>query len=530
VIPGKQYKPEDFLAIAWRRRWLILLPALLVFLTVALAAWLLPDRYKSEVAILVVPQRVPKDFVRPTVTTEIDQRLQAISQQILSRTRLERIILDFNLYERERRVGIMEDVIEQMRRDITVTISTTGRNEDSTSFRLGYVARSPRTAMQVTERLASLFIEENIRDREMLAEGTDQFLESQLEEARRQLVEREMKLEQYKRQYMGQLPSQLQSNLQVLQNTQDQVRALSESINRDRDQRAILQRMLADTMAEAPPPPPPMGTPPADGSAPATAEQQLEAARAQVAMLGLRLKPEHPDMIRAQKMLRDLEAKAAQEAASRPLAVGDAGVVTSDPVRQKRINDLRSQIATIDSQIASKQRDQEQLKGAVAAYQARVEATPGRESEMVALSRDYDTLRDRYQQLLSKREDARIAANLERRQIGEQFKIIDAARMPERPESPNRPRILLLGLLGGLAFGLGLAALFEYRDTSMRSDDDVLVAVSLPVLAAVPLLLTAPERHKLRRRKLLVSSAVAALAVVGIAAVLWRLGFLTGRL
>jgi len=527
VIPGKQYKPEDFLAIAWRRRWMILLPALLVFLTVAAVAWLLPDRYKSEVAILVVPQRVPKDFVRPTVTTEIDQRLAAISQQILSRTRLERIILDFNLYERERKTGILEDVIEQMRKDISITIANTGRNEDSTSFKLGYVAKHPRTAMQVTERLASLFIEENLRDREMLAEGTDQFLESQLEEARRQLVEREQKLEAYKRQYMGQLPSQLQSNLQVLQSSQEQVRSLSESMNRDRDQRAILQRMLADTLAEAPPPAP-VGAPVADG-APPTAQQQLEAARAQVAMLSLRLKPEHPDMIRAQKVLKDLEAKAAQEAAARPLS-SDDNVITSDPVRQKRINELKNQIATLDSQIASKQRDQDQLRASVAAYQARVEATPGRESEMVALSRDYDTLRDRYQQLLSKREDARIAANLERRQIGEQFKIIDAARMPERPESPNRPRILLLGLLGGLAFGFGLAALMEYRDTSMRSDDDVLVAVSLPVLASVPLLLTAPERHKQRRRKLMVSTAVAAFAFVSIAAVLWRLGFLTGRL
>jgi polysaccharide chain length determinant protein (PEP-CTERM system associated) len=508
---------------------MIVLPALLVFLTVAVVAWLLPDRYKSEVAILVVPQRVPKDFVRPTVTPEIDQRLAAISQQILSRTRLERIILDFNLYERERKTGIMEDVIEQMRKDISITIGNTGRNEDSTSFRLGYVAKAPRTAMQVTERLASLFIEENLRDREMLAEGTDQFLESQLEEARRQLVEREQKLELYKRQYMGQLPSQLQSNLQVLQNTQDQVRSLSESMNRDRDQRAILQRMLADTMAEAPPPAAPAGPAATDGSAPPTAQQQLESARAQVAMLSLRLKPEHPDMIRAQKVLRDFEEKAAKEATARPLSV-EEGVVTSDPVRQKRINELRNQISTLDSLIASKQRDQDQLKGMVSAYQARVEATPGRESEMVALSRDYDTLRDRYQQLLSKREDARIAANLERRQIGEQFKIIDAARMPERPESPNRPRIMLLGLLGGLAFGIGRAALLEYRDTSMRSDDDVLVAVALPVLASVPLLLTAPERHKRRRRKLMVSTAVAALAFVSIAAVLWRLGFLTGRL
>jgi polysaccharide chain length determinant protein (PEP-CTERM system associated) len=495
---------------------------------VAVYAGLLPNLYRSEALILVVPQRVPKDFVRPTVTAEVDERLQSISQQILSRTRLERIILDFNLYPAERKTGIMEDVVEQMRRDIRVSIAPVRRGEDSTSFRIGFVADKPRTAMQVTERLASLFIEENIRDRELLAEGTDQFLESQLEEARRQLAEREQKLEAYKRQFMGQLPTQLQSNLTVLQNSQAQLQSLSESVNRDRDQRSILQRMLADAIATAPPPSPTAPIDPSAGGG--SAQAQLESARASLAMLSLRLKPEHPDMIRAQKLVRDLEQKAAAEAAARPLSAGSEATVVTDPVRQKRIDDLRLQIASLDTQVAAKERDQARLRAMIEGYQARVEATPGRESELIALNRDYETLNQRYQQLLSKREDARIAANLERRQIGEQFKMVDAARLPERPESPNRLRMNLMGLLAGLAVGLGLAALLEYRDTTMRIDSDVVVALSLPVLASVPLLLTDSERKRRRRRKLLVSTAVVAVGCVSIAAILWQLGVLPGRL
>jgi capsular polysaccharide biosynthesis protein len=205
-------------------------------------------------------------------------------------------------------------------------------------------------------------------------------------------------------------------------------------------------------------------------------------------------------------------------------------MVPADPSRQKRTDDLRGQIAALDNQIAAKQRAEDRLKSMLGDYQGRVEATPGRESELVSLTRDYETLRQRYQNLLSKREDARIAANLERRQIGEQFRIVDAARLPERPTSPNRLRMNLLGMLAGLGLGVLLAALLEYRDASLRTDNDVVSVLALPVLAVVPLLLTDVERRARRRRRLLMSTAVVAIACVGLAAVLWQLGMWPGRM
>lgn len=186
-------------------------------------------------------------------------------------------------------------------------------------------------------------------------------------------------------------------------------------------------------------------------------------------------------------------------------------------------------MALLEAQILGRQREEQRLKAVIGQYQARVEAAPARESELVALTRDYDTLRERYTQLLSKREDAKIAANLERRQIGEQFKVIDAARMPERPESPNRPRLYLMGLLAGIALGAGLAALLEYKDTTLRTEDDVLLTLSLPVLAMVPLVVTAAERHAARKRRLLASVAGVAVTLVVAFAVVWRMGWLTGR-
>src|SRR5688572_2608785 len=165
MLPGRTYTPEDVLRILRRRAWLVILPFAIVSAAVALVARQLPDQYRSDTLILVVPQRVPESYVRATVTTRIEDRLQSITQQILSRTRLERIIQDFNLYTEERQTGIMEDIVEEMRKDINVQIVK------GDAFRVAFVADEARTAMRVTERLASLFIEENLRDREVLAEG-----------------------------------------------------------------------------------------------------------------------------------------------------------------------------------------------------------------------------------------------------------------------------------------------------------------------------------------------------------------------
>src|SRR6266581_3195529 len=274
MLPGKTLKSEDVLRILRRRIWLLLLPFAIVSALTAVGARLLPDRYRSETLILVVPQQVPESYVRSTVTTRIEDRLQSIQQQILSRTRLERIIQDFNLYAEKRKTGIMEDIVERMRKDIDVQIVK------GDAFRVSFIADDARTSMKVTERLASLFIEENLRDREVLAEGTNQFLEAQLEEARRRLIDNEKKLEDYRRLHAGELPKQQESNLQGLHNIEMQLQALLDSMNRDRDARLTIERVLADltvpdTAAAPAPPPSPSGDPMSSG----TAADQLQAAR-----------------------------------------------------------------------------------------------------------------------------------------------------------------------------------------------------------------------------------------------------------
>jgi polysaccharide chain length determinant protein (PEP-CTERM system associated) len=490
----------------------------------------LPDRYRSDSVIQVVPPRVPENLVRSTITSKIDERLPAISQQILSRTRLERVIQDFGLYAQERKTTLMEDIVKAMRDDINGPTIVKGD-----AFRISYVSNDPKMAMKVTERLASLFVEENLRDREVLAEGANQFLDSQLDDARRRLLEHEKKLEEFRRQYNGELPNQLGANVQAIQNTQNQIQALSESINRDRDRKILLERTLADANVEAVISTGSAGiVAPARGSAeaegaPLPAAAQLAAARRVLETMKLRYKDTHPDVMGVKRVIRDLEKQAEAEALQTPVSQATEASRTSpaERLRQNRIRDINAEMAFLDKEIVRKQELQKKLQGTAGDLDRRVEATPTRESEMTALTRDYDTLQRLYTTLLSKSEDAKVAANLERRQIGEQFKVIDAARLPGQPFSPNRVQINSIGVGVGLLIGLALIGFIEYSSNSFRTDEEVLSVLALPVLATVPAIITTREKQVARRMRF-IATGVGAVGALFVAAVLtaWKVGFL----
>ena len=498
--------------MAWRRKWLIVVPLVIVSCAAVGFARLQPKLYRSETLIQIVPQRLPDTYVRSTVTTRVEDRLQALRQQVLNRTRLERVIEEFNLYPERRRAGIMEDVVQSMRANVVLEVVR------GDAFRVAFVSENPRTAMQVTEKLASLVIEENLRDRESLAESASQFFETQLEDARVRLVEHEKKLEQYRRQYTGELPSQLTSNLQVIHNAQLQVQALNDSVNRDRDRRIVIESLIAELSAPDPPAAPP-ASPAAAAEAGEPPARQLEAARNTLATMALRLKPNHPDIVRMNRVIRDLEAKVAIDADLGRAPAPVAPVVDSS--RRDRLRELRAERENLDRQIAYKDAEQERLRGTMQLYQQRVDAAPARESDLVALTRDYDTLRNIYVTLLAKREESKVAANLERRQIGEQFKVLDPARLPEKPFSPNLLQITMFGVLAGLGIGIVLAGLVEFLDTSLRSDDDVLVSLALPVLATVPVVLSASESRRARFRRLLAAGGAAVLTITSAATLIW---------
>jgi polysaccharide chain length determinant protein (PEP-CTERM system associated) len=519
MLPGKKYTPDDVLRIAWRRKWLIAVPFLTVAIGTALIAWRLPDRYRSETLIQVAPQRVPESYVKSTVTARIEDRLDAVRNQVLSRTRLERLILEHNLYAAARRTGMMEDVVEGMRKSIEVQVVR------GDAFRVSFTYEDRKLAMDIVNKLAASFIDESNQDRTVFAESTTSFLESQLEDARRRLEDLEKKVAAYRMQHSGELPTEREGNLQALTNLQMQVQNVVESINRERERKYVAERTLADLMADTPPPTPAATLAP--GSAEAltgnSAAQQLEAARTGLRSLELRFKPDHPDVQRMKRIIADLETRAQQEALQNPLSPdGDVKYATpAEAQRQARIKQLRLEIEGIDRMVAGGQQDERALRAKIADYQRRVEATPLRETELTGLLRDYDTVQKLYQSLLAKQEDSKIAANMENRAIGEQFKTLDQARLPEKPVSPNRPLIDLVGALAGLGIGLGFVALLEYRDNSFRTDEEVVKVLALPVVAVVPVMLTRAERRRARLRTALVSAATGVFVTCAIAGAVW---------
>lgn len=518
MIPNKEYSFDTLLEVGRRRKWLILLPALVIAIGAAVVIKNLPNLYRSESLILVVPQRVPESYVRSTVTTRIEDRLQAISQQILSRTRLEQIIQDFSLYPRERaRQELMEDIVERMRADdIRIDIVK------GDAFRVSYAADDPRVAMRVTERLASLFIDESLRDREILADGTNEFLATQLDESRRQLVQMENTLEEYKRLHNGQLPDQMAANLQGLHNTEMALQSVGEALNRDRERRIAFERTVSDLVEEINNPPPPSEAPGFNTEMAKTLEDELRIAHQSLLAVELKLKPDHPDVRRLRRNVEELQKRVDAQALEGTLASRPSRSIVLDPLKKKRLTDARVELDNLDRQIEAKIADESRLRGVMAMYQARIEAAPIREAELAALSRDYETLNQSYRSLLQKKEESQISANLEKRQIGEQFKILDPARMPERPASPDRPRLYAIAILAALLIGFGLAAAAEYFDKTLRTESDVRAALNLMVLATVPYMRDAGAAAQRFRRRVALSAAAASVIAVG-AAVAWRL-------
>lgn len=489
MIPGKKYTPEDVLDAAWRRKWLIVIPLVVITAAGLVVTRRLPSLYRSQALIQVIPPTVQDSYLRATVRTRIEDRLSSIGQQVMNRKQLETIVRDFKLYDHPNTPAPMENLIDRMSADILFDVA------DREVLRLGYVTGEPEVAYRVATRLTSLFIDGNQKDREDQATMARDFFQVELDEARLRLEEQEKKLEEFRTLYAGQLPSQQDANLGVLNNTQVQLQTVLESINTDRGQRNYLERQK--DQASSPDAPVAIAPTSANASAdPATINggtvaEQLDAARTNLRTMELRLTPEHPDVVRMKRTIERLEKKAAADAPR--TANGSARPLKSpaEAQRDNRHRELAAQIELLDRQIRNKQSEEQRLRASIDTYKDRIDASPKRESELTSLTRDYDTLAKQYSSLLQKKEDAKIAANLEKREIGERFKVIDPARQPRSPISPNRNRMLLLSLLAGLVVGCGIAAFFEYRDSSLRTDDDVAASLGLPVLATIPVLSTA---------------------------------------
>ena len=492
MLPGKKYTPEDLIAILRRRYWLLLVPFAVVSAATALFARALPDTYQAQALVSVVPQQVPTTLIPATVTTRLSDRLQAIQNQVLSRPRLEKLILDFNLYAEERKTGIMQDIVDRMKaRDLRIT------PVGQVAFRVTYLGQEPVSTMKVVERVASSFIDESLVDRQFLADQTNQFLESATETARQQLLAREQRLVAYKSQNAGELPTQLDANVRQMGNIATQLQSIRQAVNDTRQRQILLERQRAtalDTPASVLLPGPTAAG--ARGVPMSSTAQELADAQRQLALATSKYSAIHPDVQKWSGAVKELEAKLAAEGPG-PNGL-PPGMTPAEMLRQRQIQEIEKQLAEIDLQFAGYAEEEKRLRQEFAMYQARVDAAPQRDAELVELMRDYNEIDASYSDLRRKSQDAMLNADLQQREIGEQFKLVEPAIVPQRPYYPNRQRINAIGMAAGLALGIGLIALLEYRDNGFKTDKQVTEILGLPVLAVVPVMQSDEERRRLR--------------------------------
>jgi succinoglycan biosynthesis transport protein ExoP len=485
----------DVALAMWRRRKLL---AILVFAgTLAGALTItasLPSVYRSAATVLVERQQVAETFVRSSVTGELDTRLETISQEVLSRPRLQALIERFDLYPKLRRRVSLEAAIEQARHDIKVElrgVEPMGGRGTTVAFAVSFRGQDPETPAQVANALASFYVDENLKLRGRQASDTAQFLKVQLDETRQRLDAEEQRIGDFKRRHAGELPEQVAVNTATLERLDAQLALNANSQMRALEQRGALTRLLSEGG--------PGGV--ADSLDPAA---RLDRLRLELAKMRRLYSDKYPDVIRLKAEIAATEQQLAE--APRAAAAEPAGVRA------------QSSLGDLDAEIRGLKSEEQQLRRAIAEYQRRIEAAPARDHEFQEMSRDYRTTKELYDSMLKRYEDAQVAQDMERNRGGEEFRVLDPAVPARMPSAPNRAR---LGLLGAL-FSVGMAAaavmLAEHFDTSFHTVDDLHAFTRVPVLARIPRLVsTADAVERGRRLRLAAVSIPLGLALIVLA-------------
>lgn len=542
-------KSQDILhywAVLKARKKFFIAPAVVVFVVAVAIALLLPAIYESSSTILIEEQQIPPDFVRSIVTGFADQRIQSLTQQILSRTKLWEIIQQFNLYQELKEKLTREEILEKMRDDIKLdTISAdiaerpksrggaTRTSAITIAFSVSYRGRNPETVQKVAGTLASLYLEQNLKFREEQAKTTTQFLEAELKELQERISGLGDKITKFKQEHEGVTPDLYQFNLSQAERLENEVKQFDNSIRATEDRKIYLEGQLATVKPD---------TPIISGTGERVMDPQtrLRALEVHLADLQSKFSDDHPDIRKVRREMAELKKLVGQKGGSasmkrqkltqvkaelaqkqgrysdehpdvkklnneiarleqEPGEPRTANPVT-DPENPAYIN-LTTQIQATANEIASMQRQRAALKEKVQMYHKRLEETPQLEQEYLALQRDYNNAHTKHQEVMNKILEARISEGMEERQKGEKFTIVDPASFPEKPVSPKRWLIILAGLIMSLGSGVGGVALIEHLDHSVKSSDELTSLTGLPVLGSIARIWTMEDVALARRRR-----------------------------
>jgi polysaccharide chain length determinant protein (PEP-CTERM system associated) len=485
----RELTPADYIAML-RRRWVLIVVLAVVGGPLAYGvSRFLPNKFKSQTLVIIEQPSVPQKIVESLDTSDINQRLSSMQQQILSRSRLEPIIRQFNVYPEDVNRLSMDELVARLQKTIEITPiapMTETRTGQLPGFYVAVTLGDAHHAQEVCTAITSMFIEQNLRLRQEHSETTTQFLAAELTSAKASLDEQDAKLAEFKSRHIGELPEDEQTNLNLLTGLTSQLDASTQALARAQQDKSFNESLLSqqETAWQAS----------QTGRNPETLEQQLVVLQAHLTTLQSSYTDDYPDVIKAKSDVAVLQKKIAESEGPNKGSAPNKGLKTSTEPAQ--VQQLRAQLHNDDLMIAAKTKEQEQIRKQINLYQARVQSSPAVEQQYKELTRGYQTASDSYSDLQKKLTDSQQAVNLERKQEGEQFVVLDPANLPDKPTFPNRPLFALGGLGGGLGLGLAIAFLLEMKDSSLKSERDVEFALQLPVLAMVPEILPTTAKNQ----------------------------------
>lgn len=482
----------QYVQMILHRKWWLIISLFVAWFIITAVSWLLPSKYESDALILIQRQQLDPSVVKPNVQIDLQQRLDTMTQQVLSRSNLNKIIDKYNLYSSQRRKGASDEIVDSMRKDIKIELVMPGQVNrkgapDLTGFTVTFSGPSATIAQQVTQDLVGLFITENINTTTEINKQALDFLQTQLDQASKDLGDQEARLRQFKDRHLGELPEQLPANLQILTGLQGRLQQSSDALSHAQQQELYLQSLLSQygAMSDS-------GGLPSSG---ATAiEQRLTTMRAELAAMREKYTDKHPDVIHLEHDIAATEAlrkQMAKEQVAAPVA-GDTQGLSS-------LAQVKSQLKANELEIANRKKDVKDIEGQIASYQGRLNQTPVSEQELANIERDHEQSLANYNSLLAKKQAAELASNLVNRQQGDQLQLVDPASLPDKASSPNRLKFSLAGIGVGLALGLGLIVGRELMNPMVYNEDQAATIVRAPILSAIPSVTTASEQAQTRR-------------------------------
>lgn len=458
---------QDYLALAKRRKFWMIFPALAVTIAIAVTASRLPDVYRAEAIILVEPQKVPASYVASTVTTGMSERMSTIYQEVTSPARLKRLIDSMGLYTDLRRQQGEQEAVRTMSRAISVEqVSALG--SQMAAFRVAFKGKNPAETAQVTNQITAMFIEENLKVREEQSYGTSDFLEGELQKTAKELQEKGSELAQARVRYGDDGPEIDQISIQEIEVLRQQLRTAQHQIAQDQQQKNEFQAAAGNTA-------PTVDTDLGATTSPDDAE--VEDLQSKLASMQSRYGPMHPDVRKLQAELD--QAKAKQGDAPAPKAPSTNVHKVHNPV-------IEAQLEQLDQDIEKQTDLVSQLEAEIKVRVTKLQSVPAYNQATESVRRDYDALQGRYKSLLDKKMSAETATALESREKSERFVLLDSAQVPDAPYSPNRPMLIVGGALLGILCGVGIALAREVFDDSIRNEREAERILGASVLSGIP--------------------------------------------